>query len=563
MAATARETTIVVASSNEAKVARLMNAFTESTAIGLLGIKQLDTENRFHPSEAGLQYEPDRAFAKAKAAQEITGRASLGWDDGLYVGATQIPGPDIKAAVGENPSAQQIHNYYQQMFESMPPERRKGAVKRSLCLVGADGTPFFTTLRIPVQFDPSQPLSEKPGNPLDSMIVPDGFDKPFSEFTAQDRQQYDKRLQGAVEDLSHEMYAREQGINTRRSLEINGKVWVFSHPLMHQYTEADALGVANLSGALAESYNGHPHGWVAKKYGTTDSNDLDPNGFFTKRRGLLLIGEPGDPFAMLSWVMKRGGSFKTNTLRVANDKQGGGWGRAIKQEMVDMAEALEVRKLYCTTSLQNAPALGLNESLGYRREAVFPGHYHPEKDEVILGKMLRRLPDQSDRSERMLLENGEPVQIGVRDIDFAQDAQGIRGLLTHLQGWHNDVGEDFIQNTLSGAVRGAEDIQGKGKRILVAQDADGQLSGTAILTMKMGGPAKIYPLVGTAPAQESLLDGITKVAKDLNSHVVYTFSPAWDEQQAEFLRSYGFEQRGEIESPYKPGANLIPWSMTI
>lgn len=53
------------------------------------------------------------------------------------------------------------------------------------------------------------------------------------------------------------------------------------------------------------------------------------------------------------------------------------------------------------------------------------------------------------------------------------------------------------------------------------------------------------------------------VAKKLESHVVYTFSPEWDKAEAKLLEQIGFSKKGKIEAPYKPGANLIPWSMHL
>lgn len=554
---------LVIASKNESKNRRLINAFTKHTAIGLVGINCLPAmQERFNPIETGLPYESDRAHAKAQMAQQITGQASLGWDDGMYIQTKPFPGPDIKAKAGDMPQPEQLFQYYQRYFKELPPEKRKGHIKRAICVVDEKGTPYFTTKIIPFRYNDKGSYTEG-GNPLDSLIIPQGYEKPFSEFTNADRVQYDQHLTEAVEEIKAEKDKRDKGVETRRSIKMNESVWVFSRKDMHLYNPEDEEGVARLAGILDANYAGMPRGWVGRKYGTASENDeLDPNGFFTKRRGLLLIGESGDPKAMLSWVVKRGGSLKTNALRVADSHLREGLGNAIKNEMLLMGEAVGVRKMYCTTSRQNTAALELNKRLGYVEEAEFPRHYHLQKDEVILGKMLREVESTADKSKAMLLPQSPFGGISVKPLDVNKDGSEFRALIqSTLTGWHDDVGDDFVGNTMNGAIRGVEDVHGKGKFILFARDAQGNVCGTAVLTLKMGGPAKIYPLVGTAEAQVKLLDEIIKVARKLQSHVVYTFSPEWDKAEAELLKEIGFSNRGEIEAPYKPGANLIPWSM--
>lgn len=556
---------LVIASKNEAKNKRLIEAFTGRVGIGLVGIICLpEMQKRFHPIEAGLPYESDRAHTKAQTAQEITGKASLGWDDGMYIQEKAFPGPDIKAAAGNEPQPEQLFQYYQRYFEELPPEKRRGHIKRAICVVDEKGMSYFTTKIIPFKYNDKGTYKEG-GNPLDSLIIPQGYEKPFSEFSVADRVQYDQHLTDAVEEIKVEKDKRDEGIETRRSIKMNERVWVFSRKDMHLFNQEDEEGVARLAGVLDANYMGMSHGWVSDKYGTASENDeLDPNGFFSKRRGLLLIGETGDPKAMLSWVLKRGGSLKTNALRVSDSYLREGLGNAIKTEMLLMGEAVGIRKMYCTTSRQNTPALELNLKLGYREEAEFPRHYHMEKDEVILGKVLRDVPSTADASKKMLLPSQEGVNINVASFVPGKDGEGFSNLIQgSLPGWHDDVGHDFVGNTLQGAMRGVEDVHGKGKLILVAHNEQGGVCGTAVLTLKMGGPAKIYPLIGTKEAQIELLNQIMAVAKNLNSHVVYTFSPKWDIAEEELLNTIGFSKRGEIEAPYKPGANLIPWSMHL
>lgn len=565
MAAKAGEvarTTLVIATGNQTKLGRLSSALGMSP---FFKAQALENAGVFNPDEKGLQYESDRAFLKANEAYKIVGQPSVGWDDGMYIAGSEFPGPNIKSSLGDNPLPQEIFSQYKGHILSLPEDKRKGYIKRAICVVDQEGKPYFTTKLIPFNFNEGGEFIEG-RNPLDSLIIPQGFSHAFSEFTDEERRRYDTHLSESIDAIGAEINARNSGENTRRSIEMNGKVWVFSDPEMHLFRPEDEDGVGKLSGILGSNYNGLTPGWVARKYGTaSEEQELDPNGFFTLRRGLLLIGQPGTPKAMLSWVTKRGGSLKTNTLRVDDEHQREGLGRKIKQEMLQMGEALGVRKMYCTTSRQNTAALTLNLDLGYKIEAEFPQHYHLEKDEVILGKVLRRdLDKPADTSTRMLIPGESATHTTVAPIDIEKDGAAFGELVSgSLAGWHENVGQDFITNTLKGALRGVEDVDGKGKFILVAHDGSGMLTGVAVLTLKMGGPAKIYPLIGTEEAQVELLENVVNTARILNSHVVYTFSPEWDGEQRRVLTERGFGERGLIESPYKPGANLIPWSMSI
>ncbi len=106
-----------------------------------------------------------------------------------------------------------------------------------------------------------------------------------------------------------------------------------------------------------------------------------------------------------------------------------------------------------------------------------------------------------------------------------------------------------------GHLRGV-DFEKKGKVILLATGGE-KVYGCSVIVPKRGGPAKLYPVLGSENAQRMLIDESKEVARQIGSHKVYTFSPEPDLQQQGIFGSLDFTQRGVIIEPYKAGYNLV------
>lgn len=349
-------------------------------------------------------------------------------------------------------------------------------------------------------------------------------------------------------------------------LQIAGNAWEFQNPNIRNFRPEDTQAVEDLSKRLGQNYDGHTPGWITERYGK--SQQENPYGFFTKQSGLVVAGNIGEPNAMLSWAFKRGGSLKLNTFASTNPITG----VRFLNEMIDMAQANnQVRKLYATVSNENAAVLRLCLGLGFKTEAVLPHQYKEGSNEIVIGMMLN--PEPQKVAVKML--HGENITAQTRIFNPERDNENLARLFEYLSGWHDDVGLDFLKQTVRGAEFGVVDIMRKGKTILVAErsrkelngvlvvDPKYDLSGSVVLTGKMGGPIKMYPLLGDTASQQELIMSARQVAQENRFRVAYTFSPSSDSKEAEFLESIGFKARGVLREPYKPGVDLIPWSAGI
>ena len=492
------------------------------------------------------------------------GETSFGWDDALDI-FKGFPGAQIKSPEGKPLENEKIYNYYVKYLSQLD-NVKNAHIKRCLALETIDGRTLVTSLRIPIEFDLTKKF-DRNGNPLDSIIVPQGFDKPFSQFTEADREIYDQQFVGGIKSLLAESEAQKDGVFSGRSITENGIVWIFSNPDFRLFQSEDSKKVAELSGKLTEFYGGHSENWVVQKYGTTDGQDRDPHGFFTTRRMLLLYGKIGNPLAMLALVRKRGGSWKTNTLRVEDGNQRRGLGKAIKLEVIEFAKATSVRKLYCTVGSANEAAVNLNLSLGYTEEARLTSHYKVNSDELILGLPINRENDEQLQVGLMLHESIDQTATihEYSNSDFQEFKQFTE---KHLSNWHDQVDNgDFIDNLVSGSQRGLEDVKGKGKLILLAKDSQGEIQGVACLTLKLGEkdavPAKLYPLIGSKEAIQQLVMSMSGKAKKAGAGKLYTFAPEVDQESITYLNELGFQNKGTLIEPYKPGYNLVVFEMFI
>lgn len=214
------------------------------------------------------------------------------------------------------------------------------------------------------------------------------------------------------------------------------------------------------------------------------------------------------------------------------------------------------RKIYATTSHLNEPVNRVFSKCGFQIEAQFPDQYRRGSIELIWGKLLSGVGVGHNRTTEVstLLED-DPANLGI--VRYSpQHYSGLRELmLTKLPGWHDEINDEFVLRTIIGHLQGV-DFERKGKVILLAAD-DGEVYGCSVIVPKRGGPAKLYPVLGTENAQRILVEESKEVARKIGSHKVYTFSPESDLLQQGIFSSLGFDRRGVIIEPYKAGYNLV------
>lgn len=282
----------------------------------------------------------------------------------------------------------------------------------------------------------------------------------------------------------------------------------------------------------------------------------DPCGFFTKKKALLVSvdSEGGTPTGALCLNYKRGGAVKIGPVVVDGNLRGQGIGKTLFQAADIFAETVNARKLYATTSHLNSPVNRLFERYGYGIEATLPDQYKRGSNELVWGKFTQGHPIEDHTPIASLLQ---PSVGAVMQIEAYNDADRrfVAGVNNTFQGWHDDLGEDFIDGMVAGHERGLS-FQEKGKVILLGKTALGDPAGILTFTPKRGGPVKIYPLAGTSEAQAMLLECAVGIAQENGNHKLYTFVHEEDVAEQDFLQDRGFVKRGTLLSPYKDGHNL-------
>lgn len=558
---------VSIGTSSEWKFARFQNAIHFAPALFGLhesSVKLFPTE-RFSTPESGL-HEFANAEEKALAVKK-DGAESFGWDIGLQIDALEGPGPHIKRVVGPNPTNADVYRYYHDKLAQLPPEQRKGHLNYALCFVDDRGHTFLTASRLDVKFNIDAPEPGPDINPLDTMMTIDLFEKPYADLNEGELELFNDKLARGLLSLVSESEAQKANIDTRRSYTMGNKTWVFSQnkpevPIRLCQAE-DEERVNAMSDSLIEHYDGHSPGWAWKAYAAlTKKSRADSNGHHSIAKDLILMGPVGEAFGQLSLVGKSSDAIKINTWVVDESQRGKGYGDLFLREIVDLGKALGIRKLYATTANPGG-ALHLFQKHGFKVEVVLPNHYKEGSEENVLGKILipAELGGGPTTAINMLTESNKPIT-EVQSTNRA-DSVEIMTLLTNLSAWQNGVNAEYLEKTFLGVERGFEKIAEKGKYFIVAKAADGTIQGVAAATLKMGGLVKIYPLIGSAQAQEELIKAVLSEVRKYNIRILYVFSPVWDEKQAEFFTQIGLKKRGTLRSAFKQGADMYQWTERV
>lgn len=354
-------------------------------------------------------------------------------------------------------------------------------------------------------------------------------------------------------------YIPQEGGRFSKSLP-NELVAAISDKRIRSYKDSDYEALSSWMVDLGKFYDGHSEDnkLLDQLVGTEKA---DKAGFFTKNKFMFICEVDDQPAGMICLNYKRGGSTKIGPVIVNPEIRGQGVGTSLLKTAEEVGMASGSRKLYATTSHLNEPINHLFVKMGYKIEAKFPDQYKKGSIELIWGKHLEEVPILSGQEiESVLFEEGNPTSIEIdsfagESIDFINNTNSL------YQQWHDDLGSDFVEGMIAGVGRGL-DFQNKGKIILLARSGS-EIKGMVTFTPKRGGPVKLYPFCGTPSAQKSLIESAKAIAKKNNNHKLYTFVHSLDIKQLEFLESEGFSKRGEIESPYKLGHNLIPLDIFI
>jgi hypothetical protein len=336
-------------------------------------------------------------------------------------------------------------------------------------------------------------------------------------------------------------------------------------PGIRLYRRDDYALLLDWSRLLPAFYDGHGDGAPALLDQLIGHEQGDPLGLHTTHKLILVCEGVGRPTGALCLNHKRGGSTKLGPLLI---DRGAPHKRVVATRLFEAALTIARltgrRKLYGTFPRRNAGMaaviLGVAPEAGLKQEAAFPDHFRTGVTEAVWGMHLDKPPPAvASVSSSLESGRGQAFRIGLyedEDWGYFQSAYKV------CRQWHDDADDELPRAQVAahwrGLAGGDHPYQRKSTRILVARGHDGHRSGFLILTPKRGGPAKLYPLIGTALAQKELLQAAIAEVAALGGRKLYTFAHERDERQLAFLEAQGFVRRGLLESPYRPGHNLVP-----
>ena len=303
---------------------------------------------------------------------------------------------------------------------------------------------------------------------------------------------------------------------------------------------------------LGRFYDGHEAGRFIDQL--VNKEQEDEFGYFTTAKEVYVVSEGGQELESIVLNYKRGGSVKVGPFVVDPDARGKGLGTYLLQFAEERAREKGRRKIYATTSHLNEPVNKVFTKCGFKVEAQFPDQYKKGSVELIWGKVLLQPEATVEFTEITTTIESNVAEFRVQPYTPVFYTGFRELILNKLPMWHDEINDEFVLRTIIGHLQGV-DFEKKGKVILVANSGN-EVLGCSIVVPKRGGPAKLYPVLGTESAQAELIQQSNKLARHIGSHKVYTFAPIEDRKQQQVLESMGFTQRGVIAEPYKPRRDL-------
>ena len=281
----------------------------------------------------------------------------------------------------------------------------------------------------------------------------------------------------------------------------------------------------------------------------------DRNGYFTTTKRLFVgrIGGQAQAFTVASY--KRGGAVKMGPTVVLPGLRRTGLGTAFRRLVEDrILDDQAVRKLYLTVTSGNTRTLLFNLGLGYQVEGVLAGQYRKGSPELVMGKVVRggRISDLPYTRRLTTAPAGQ-----VRITDVAPGAQELEAYLTpRMRDGFSDIDASFIRSILDALADERQTYVCKGKRLLVAREADGALCGAAVLVPKRGGSAKISPLVADhRAALKGLVDRAVQEARESGRHRLYAIVPEVERDAVEELSAQDFQLEAQLREAYRAGVD--------
>lgn len=319
--------------------------------------------------------------------------------------------------------------------------------------------------------------------------------------------------------------------------------------------ETDLPCLKELLPELGKFYDGHENSRFFDQLVNKEKHDS--NGYFTLKKEIWIARGQNDQccgFICLNY--KRGNTVKIGPIIVNPVHRSQGVGKFLIKSSLEKLNRESVRKVYATTSSENAPASELFKKSGFRLEVELPEQYRKGNKELIWGYFFDFPKEIFVNQNSLLLTTTKTVPLlKLSILNPTTDSRHLKKVISVIKEWHADIDSSFTNQITKAAERGL-DFETKGKLILIVKDENSSLYGMAIAAPKRGGSVKVYPLYGTKEALFLLIESLKNRFKNLDYRKLYTFSHANDEKFIEALTTLGFTLRGDISSPYKSGHDL-------
>ncbi len=295
----------------------------------------------------------------------------------------------------------------------------------------------------------------------------------------------------------------------------------------------------------------------------------DANGYFTKEKQIYLAQDQAQtPLAAVCLNLKRGGSCKIGPLITAPHARKKGVSKPLVSYIHTLSQQQGYRKTYASTSHLNTPVINMLQQNGYQLEASYPDQYKVGSNEQVWGKhLVATLPPASTVQANfvsLVLPSKDPVSI----CQWTQANPEVLATISQIYSqWHNDIGLDFQQALAAAVNRGRETqefYQSKAKIILEAKTSSTHMhTGLGVFSPKRGRSVKLYPFYGSVQAQAQILQTAFTHTQLCQYRKFYTFCSPLDTAQTQILNKLGFQHRGTLQSPYKPGYDLATYDIFL
>lgn len=317
--------------------------------------------------------------------------------------------------------------------------------------------------------------------------------------------------------------------------------------------------VKELLPELGKYYDGHENSKFFDQLINKEKNDT--NGYFTLKKEIWIAKVNNNFCGFVCLNYKRGNTVKIGPIIVDPLYRGHGVGNFLINSSIEKLKKENIRKIYATTSSENIFACKLFENNGFKIEIKLPEQYKKESTEIIWGYFIN-VPKKRVAKCKSLFLNKKEKTITVSSFNKTKDENLLKKMINIMSEWHDDINQSFCDQLIK-ATKNGIDFEKKGKLILVAKNISNKSSGIAVATPKRGGSIKIYPMSGNIDSIKLLIGEIIKIFKKNGYRKLYTFVPVNDQKYIQQLIQFGFNPRGTILSPYKPGYDLTVLDMFI